>query len=216
MHDDEQQQRESISALVDGQLGGLALTHTLAWVTTSPEARAMWHAYHVLGDVLRSPELADCGCDQSFVDRFRDRLAQAGPTPAQLPEAAPSHAQVSEPAQFAPVGAVGTVVAPQRAVQVANDAAMRWRWLAAAASLAAVVVLGWHAGGVDTTQLAAAPGGAGSVVASTAAPGAEPPVMLRDPRLDELVAAHRQFGGTSALQMPAGFLRNATFEPSDR
>ena len=36
--------------------------------------------------------------------------------------------------------------------------------------------------------------------------------MLRDARLDELLAAHKQFGGISALQMPAGFLRNATFE----
>ncbi len=36
--------------------------------------------------------------------------------------------------------------------------------------------------------------------------------MIRDPRLDELLAAHRQLGNsTSALQMPAGFLRNATF-----
>jgi sigma-E factor negative regulatory protein RseA len=30
------------------------------------------------------------------------------------------------------------------------------------------------------------------------------------------MAAHRQFGGTSALQMPTGFLRNATFEESAR
>jgi sigma-E factor negative regulatory protein RseA len=30
--------------------------------------------------------------------------------------------------------------------------------------------------------------------------------------LDQLLAAHQQFGGTSALQMPAGFVRNATFE----
>jgi sigma-E factor negative regulatory protein RseA len=37
-------------------------------------------------------------------------------------------------------------------------------------------------------------------------------VMMRDPRLDELLAAHRQFGGASALQNPSGFLRNATFE----
>jgi sigma-E factor negative regulatory protein RseA len=41
-------------------------------------------------------------------------------------------------------------------------------------------------------------------------------VMIRDPRLDELLAAHKQFGSTSALQMPAGFLRNATFETPDR
>ena len=39
--------------------------------------------------------------------------------------------------------------------------------------------------------------------------------MLRDPRLDELLAAHRQLGG-AALQMPSGFLRNATFEGPGR
>ncbi len=58
---------------------------------------------------------------------------------------------------------------------------------------------------------AAQPAQAGDVVDN-----AEPPVMLRDPRLDELLAAHRQFGGTSALQMASGFLRNATFEPPGR
>jgi sigma-E factor negative regulatory protein RseA len=40
--------------------------------------------------------------------------------------------------------------------------------------------------------------------------------MIRDPRLDELLAAHKQFGGASALQQPAGFLRNATFQPAGR
>jgi sigma-E factor negative regulatory protein RseA len=42
------------------------------------------------------------------------------------------------------------------------------------------------------------------------------PVMIRDPRLDELLAAHKQFSGASALQQPAGFLRNATFTPTGR
>jgi sigma-E factor negative regulatory protein RseA len=41
-----------------------------------------------------------------------------------------------------------------------------------------------------------------------------PQVMLRDPRLDELLEAHRQAGGAS--QMPSGFLRNATFEAPSR
>jgi sigma-E factor negative regulatory protein RseA len=36
--------------------------------------------------------------------------------------------------------------------------------------------------------------------------------MLRDPHLDALMAAHRQFGGPSALQNSSGFLRNATFD----
>jgi sigma-E factor negative regulatory protein RseA len=47
--------------------------------------------------------------------------------------------------------------------------------------------------------------------------------MIRDARLDGYLAAHKQFGGTSALGLPSGFLRNATHDlgegsavPSDR
>lgn len=40
-----------------------------------------------------------------------------------------------------------------------------------------------------------------------------PQVMLRDPRLDQLLEAHQQAGGVS---LPAGFLRNATFERPSR
>jgi sigma-E factor negative regulatory protein RseA len=36
--------------------------------------------------------------------------------------------------------------------------------------------------------------------------------MIRDPQLDRLLAAHRQFGGATALQTSSGFLRSATFE----
>ena len=56
--------------------------------------------------------------------------------------------------------------------------------------------------------------GAPVVAVADAEGGAQ--VMLRDPRLDELLAAHKQFGSTTALQMPAGFLRNATFETPSR
>jgi len=40
--------------------------------------------------------------------------------------------------------------------------------------------------------------------------------MLRDAQLDALLAAHRQLGGGSALQMSSGFLRNATFDGGGR
>ena len=39
-----------------------------------------------------------------------------------------------------------------------------------------------------------------------------PAVLIRDPRLDAYLAAHQQFGGSSALGVPSGFLRNATHE----
>jgi sigma-E factor negative regulatory protein RseA len=47
-------------------------------------------------------------------------------------------------------------------------------------------------------------------------PQASASVMLRDPRLDELMAAHQQYGATTTLQMPAGFLRNANFAAPNR
>ena len=53
---------------------------------------------------------------------------------------------------------------------------------------------------------------AGGAVPAAVAPGP----MIRDPRLDEFLAAHRQLAGGSALQTPAGFLRNAAFESGSR
>jgi sigma-E factor negative regulatory protein RseA len=65
---------------------------------------------------------------------------------------------------------------------------------------------------------AVATAGADAVPANTATASApeSAPVMIRDARLDELLAAHKQFGGASALQQPAGFLRNATFQQAGR
>jgi sigma-E factor negative regulatory protein RseA len=89
------------------------------------------------------------------------------------------------------------------------------------ASLAALSVISWQLLSDwnqqrGASQLVQAQEQSGKpVVALRQTPAAasdEPQVMMRDPQLDALLAAHRQLGGTSALQMPAGFLRNATFE----
>ena len=66
-------------------------------------------------------------------------------------------------------------------------------------------------GGALLAQVQPAAAPAMAVATTSARPGDEA-VMLRDPQLDELLAAHKQFAGSSALQSPAGFLRNATFE----
>jgi sigma-E factor negative regulatory protein RseA len=65
----------------------------------------------------------------------------------------------------------------------------------------------WGTAGVGNPQLAAAPGVQQAAVAEAAAAP-----MTRDQRLDKLLAAHRQFGGATALQTSSGFLRSATFE----
>ena len=219
MYEDEQQLRERISALADGQLESDVLSQVVTTMASSPEARATWHAYHVLGDVLRHPDLVDCGRDHAFLAGFRQRLVHVAIDGGPKAGADRDTAPLAAPMRGARVGSLETVVAPGTARQAANDAAVRWKWLAAAASVMTVAVLGWHVGTVGTAQgpqLAMAPAGTTPSTVATAAPVAEPPVMLRDPRLDELLAAHRQFGNISALQMPTGFLRNATFEQPGR
>jgi sigma-E factor negative regulatory protein RseA len=87
----------------------------------------------------------------------------------------------------------------------AND--WLWKLVAGVASFAAVAAVGWNmwgTAGSGQPQLAAAP--------AAVVPVAGTATMIRDPRLDQLLAAHRQFGGAGALQTPSGFLRNATFE----
>ncbi|HOF51200.1 MAG TPA: anti-anti-sigma factor, partial [Rhodoferax sp.] len=77
-----------------------------------------------------------------------------------------------------------------------------------------VSVAGWGVWNTtsDGQQLASTRGVPVIAQMEVAAGSAEGPVMLRDPELDALMAAHQQLGGHSALQMPSGFLRNATFE----
>ncbi|EWS64150.1 hypothetical protein Y695_02610 [Hydrogenophaga sp. T4] len=98
------------------------------------------------------------------------------------------------------------------------------------ASLAAVVAVSW-----SVMQGASAPGGTAVSAPQLAqvAPPTDPAkpvvadsdtgstnvavstgqgILIRDARLEQMLAEHRQYGGMSALQMPAGFLRNATYD----
>jgi len=183
-----EQAHELVSALVDGELHGAEFTRALAVLASSPQAQAHWHSYHLVGDVLRAGAGTAVGAhDAAFMARLRLRLQQER-IPAQ-PAAALSR----------------VVVRPS-----ANDSVWRWKLVAGLSSLAVVAVLGWQL--TVPSQQAARMAVTEPASASVAQAVAEAPVMIRDPRLDQLIAAHQQVGGTSALQMPAGFLRNATFE----
>lgn len=185
-HRDEMNNQELISALADGQLQGEALARGVA-LAAGDEGRGTWQAYCVIGEVLRSGQAHRGTAPDAFLAKLQARLEQE-----QRPQAAPA-------------------VAAVRTREAAND----WRWKIAAgvASVAAVGAIGWNLWGTLGTsaaqpQLAAIP--AGIVPVATNDPRA--PTMMRDPRLDQLLAAHRQFGGATALQSSSGFLRNATFE----
>lgn len=205
--------REQLSALADGQLHGDEVADALAYASQA-EGHATWQLYHLVGDVLRSSDLAQ-PANPNFMARLRDELAKEGPV---VRPAAAAVQQVD-------------VVAPAMA-DAANASVFRWKMVAGFASLAAVAAIGWTSlatlqgngapGATGGAQLAISPesgangpsSGAPVVAVADADGGAQ--VMIRDPRLDELLAAHKQFGSTSALQMPAGFLRNATFETPSR
>ena len=196
---------------MDGQLSGAQAAMAVQSMA-SAEARECWHVYHLVGDVLRSTDLAACGHDTAFVARLAARLQHETSAFEALPALAkPAMLDVARPA--------------------ANDGVFRWKLVAGLASFAAVAAIGWGALGsigpqpgagaqlarsaapaVGTTQVMAlaAPVSAASQAADMA------PVMLRDARLGELLAAHRQTVGASALGNAAGFLRNATFEGPGR
>ena len=196
--------QELLSALADGELEGEELAQALA-LCTQDASRVSWQTYHLIGDVLRSPELARASDSERFLLRLRAELAQ-------------SPAQSTAPPVAVPVSAETITMAPGGSA--ANDSIWRWKLVAGFASLAAVAAIGWNSLSVlrgeplQGAQLAVTTPPAVSAPTELAQAGA--PVMIRDPRLDELLAAHKQFGGASALQMPAGFLRNATFEAPER
>lgn len=186
--------KEQVSDLADGRLRGQALTDALSRLGQDDGALRVWNAYHVVGDVLRTPDLAQ-GHDAAFLKRLRLRLRD----------------ETIEPPRVAAVEAATAAVH----VAASNDAFFNWVRLGAAASVVAVAGLGWMLldgrgkGDMGATLVQApAPVFNASAVATTAGEG----VMLRDPRLDQFIQAHRQAAGGSALQVPAGFLRNATYD----
>ncbi|SEJ17516.1 MULTISPECIES: sigma-E factor negative regulatory protein [unclassified Variovorax] len=218
--------REQVSALADGHLQGEAFAQAIEAVCAEGEARAAWQALHVAGDVLRSGSHAPCSDTSAFLTRFQQRLA-AEPVviaPAPVPAAAPVALPV------------------QRRAEAANEPVFRWKLVAGAASLMAVAAISWTlvGNGAAVSQagaqmaavqqqqvqpavnsvLAAVAVNSEQPAANTLTPtrvivgNGNPQVMLRDPRLDQLLEAHQQAGGAS--QMPSGFLRNATFEGPTR
>jgi len=196
---------EWVSALMDGELQGDEFVQAFETLCDSPQARQDWDTYHLVGAALRSRSADLRAYDPAFIDCLRARLADADAAPA-----------LADAPVALPAARVVTVV------RGANDA--WWLRVAGVASVVAVVFglwQGWHSLGADAQPKGATLAQRAAVVQPVASSSVmvsqqDATVMLRDPRLDALLAAHRQHGGVTALQMPAGFLRNATFDESPR
>lgn len=205
--------RELVSALVDGQLQGAEFAQAVDWAARDTEGQLTWQAYHAVGEVLRTGDSVDSGRDAAFMARFKLKLQHE-----------PLHSRQTDDVKLIALEAMDMPARGQFSLRkdAANDAAYRWKRLAGFASVLAVVAVGFLASGIWDAQtlapqLAQVPAEAvqpGQTASTLVGEGS--PVMIRDAELDAHLASHRQFGGTTAFQVPTGFLRNATFEGGGR
>ena len=266
--------REHLSALVDGEAASVNMQTVLSFAE-SDEGQQSWRMYHLIGDVLRSPELAHHS-SRDILSGVRAHMAKEPIRGIELPgisAESSSSLQQGELEQIAAADAAqgkrlgnGANVVSMPARQAANASVFRWKMAAGFASVAAVAAVGWGAmvaGGsftgrqgsqlalatpsavvaaaapvnsansgnsaapISVNTLAALPAAGqdaeiplgadaqSSSVVAVAGPNGQT-VMLRDARLDELLAAHPQYSSAPNLQMPASFLRNASFATATR
>jgi sigma-E factor negative regulatory protein RseA len=200
---------ERLSALADGEVDGAATQAACGAWKSDVELRRTWHAWHLIGDVLRSEDLASSAeRDQRFLVALRERMA-------------------AEP----------VVLAPAPLLEVESAAAPRrpaGRWLLPSSIAAGFmlvvgtfVVVGPGNGPTSpaptlaSTAVRAGPDSSirQASIRESAAPNQAVTVngrMIRDARLEQYLAAHKQFAGTSALGVPSTFLRSATVDAEPR
>lgn len=206
---------ERLSALVDGETDGAASGAACAGWKADGEVRRTWHAWQLIGDVMRSEDLASSGArDQRFLVALRVRLAV-------------------EPVVLAPAALLRVAEAPaDTVVSLVRRSVSRWM-LPSAIAAGFVLVVGTFAvirpgSGPASPAPAVAMADKGAESASplrevsireSAGPTSAVVVngkLIRDARLDRYLAAHKQFAGTSALGVPSAFLRSATVDAEPR
>ena len=212
---------EHLSALADGELDAGAVAAACASWRDNESARARWHSYQLIGDVLRSDDLASTAeKDAVFMSALRARLS-------------------TEAIVLAPEPRV-TAVATEAHRDAGRAARARgWSWMAPSAVAAGFVAVagmlmvtqapapGIDAGGAVMSSArpsesgvlmvaAPAPSASGLMVEPQAAPVVADGQLIRDARLDRYLAAHKQFAGVSVLGMPSGFVRSAVTEAPKR
>jgi sigma-E factor negative regulatory protein RseA len=193
--------RQRISELTDGWLDATTLGRTCADWAADEDARRTWHTYHLIGDVLRSDELARAPRDdRAFLAGLRERLRQ-------------------EPVPLAP-GAVTSAVPPRLPSDAPDGVSrnrLRWgRPMALAAGVVAVagvlVVLRTPTPDLGGAYAVKSPVGVAGPASSGALLALPPQAeMLRDARVDEYLRAHREALAGSPAALPGGAMRSVGF-----
>ena len=205
---DRERMLKSLSALSDGEADGRELRQSVEAWRQDPELRASWHCYALIGDVLRSDDLASAPHqDAVFLAALRGRLAQ-------------------EPVVLAPAVLVAQPERPAAAVAVGGGAKavaigrMRRGWTTTAAVAASFMVvtgvsLVWRAVPSSEAPVAAELARADESASMPASLIEPATAMERSPDLDRYLAAHRQFAQGPSLAAPGG-VRQVALTPEGR
>jgi sigma-E factor negative regulatory protein RseA len=200
---DRSSSRRILSALADGDATDSESARAFQAWREDDDARATWHAYQLIGDVMRSDDLAaEPAADQAFLVALRARLA-------------------TEPVVLAPQVSTEEVAArPHSAVANARSGAWtRGRWQAPLAMAAGfLAVIGGinivrpfgHAGPTLALATGAAPASSAATVAGNGIVATSVQAKADAEQLAPYLAAHRQSTMNGAFQMPGGDIRNVS------
>jgi len=175
----------ALSSMADGAASADEQSRCMALWRERLELRERWHHYHLIGDVMRSQELAnDAGRDSSFLQAVRSRLAgEPVPLSPAVDTPRPARTWMTAVAAAAGVAAVaGVVVMLRPSAPESDSVAVRALVREGAAAVATLPA---------QPELRAVSG-----------------QLIRDARLDRYFAAHRQSANGAALQMPGAVVRS--------
>ena len=186
------QARQMLSSLMDSDLAPDQLPQVVASWQQDADQRSTWHCYHLIGDVLRSEELArPAARDASMLLALRARLAEE---PVPLAPRALAHALTAGPAPVA--GANGRAgLRGWTSGRMAAPAALAAGFVVVAGLL--LVYKGGSSAGADGGQMAingAAPGG----VVQRQVVNTDAGALVRNAGLDRYLEAHRKLGNSVA------------------
>lgn len=186
---DAERSRQCLSNLMDGEADAQTVDLACAAWADEPASRDAWHVYHLIGDVLRSDELAPRPArDAAFHARLHERLAAEPVVLAPAPSGRPRRsrrfqwtAPVALAASF--IAVAGVIVVARQVASGADARPPAWELAASAPAALA---------------LAGAPG----------SPDATTGSMLRDARIDDYLRAHRALLAGWPAALPGGAMRN--------
>jgi len=183
---------ERLSAIVDGELAGDAHSGSI-FSDFDRDDRAAWSSYHLIGDVLRSDDLAlGPAASHAFMAGFAARLD-------------------AEPHVLAPAASAASMT--RRLLGLRRRVVPTLAVAAAAATLTWIVVPQMHGAGVGQggAQVASVQSGGNAVqrVAMTSVAAPQEGNIIRDAQLDQYLEAHQQFAQQPVMSDSMPLIRSA-------